>query len=317
MTIEEIYKLAISMGVKADPRGEKGVERALERVENEYENLSEGKKEEFDRERLTNPYSDTRVLYGDLTTVVDKVLVGVDIDVGEILLADRLNQKGEGIDLVIGHHPGGSAFAALSEVMDLQIDFTAMHGVPVNVAESLMAERISEVDRSVSGKNHFQNVDAARILGLPFMCVHTPCDNLGYDLVTKVIKKKDPDTVGDVLRILKEIPEYSKALKMKTGPKLFLGKEKSRCGKVVVGEFTGGTEGAKKLYEWLSRSGVGTIVGMHMSEGHRKEAKKHHINVVIAGHMASDSIGINIFINKLEEEGLTVIPCSGLIRVGK
>jgi len=317
MTIEEIYRLAIEMGIEADPRGANGVKKALERVKREYEGLSAGEKKEFDRERLTNPYSDTRILYGDKSGVVDKILAGIDIEVGEIILADRLNDKGEGVDMVLAHHPAGSAYAALAEVMDLQIDFTAELGVPVNVAESLLRDRIGEVDRSISGKNHFQNVDCARVLNLPFVCAHTPLDNLGYKLVTDLVNKKDPETVGDVLALLKEIPEFKKAVVKKAGPKLFAGREKSRCGKVVVGEFTGGTEGAKKLYEWLSRSGVGTIIGMHMSEGHRVEAKKHHINVVIAGHMASDSIGVNLFLDELVKKGVGVIPCSGLIRVSR
>ena len=32
---------------------------------------------------------------------------------------------------------------------------------------------------------------------------------------------------------------------------------------------------------------------MHISDDHRKEAEKNHINVVIAGHIASDTLGIN------------------------
>ena len=80
-------------------------------------------------------------------------------------------------------------------------------------------------------------------------------------------------------------------------------------------EFTGGTEGAKEIYERLSHAGVGTIIGMHISEEHRKEAKKHHLNLVVTGHMASDSIGINLLLDQLEKKGLEVVSCSGLIRV--
>jgi len=52
-----------------------------------------------------------------------------------------------------------------------------------------------------------------------------------------------------------------------------------------------------------------------MHEEHRKEAEKHHINVVIAGHMASDSLGMNILLDELEKSGVEIIPTSGLIRV--
>ena len=52
---------------------------------------------------------------------------------------------------------------------------------------------------------------------------------------------------------------------------------------------TGGTERlAADVREARDTSDIGTMVAMHLSEKHRKEAEKHHINVVIAGHMASD-----------------------------
>jgi len=86
---------------------------------------------------------------------------------------------------------------------------------------------------------------------------------------------------------------------------------------VIVSEFTGGTEGAKEIYERLSHAGVGTIISMHTSEEHREEAKKYHINMIIAGHMVSDSVGANLFLDELEKRGITVIPTSGLIRVNR
>jgi putative NIF3 family GTP cyclohydrolase 1 type 2 len=54
---------------------------------------------------------------------------------------------------------------------------------------------------------------------------------------------------------------------------------------------------------------------MHISENNRKEAKKHHINVVVAGHIASDSLGMNLFLDELQARGVEVISCSGLLRV--
>jgi hypothetical protein len=54
-----------------------------------------------------------------------------------------------------------------------------------------------------------------------------------------------------------------------------------------------------------------------MGEEHRKEAEKYHINVVIAGHMASDSLGMNLFLDALEADGIEIIPVSGLIRFNR
>jgi putative NIF3 family GTP cyclohydrolase 1 type 2 len=54
---------------------------------------------------------------------------------------------------------------------------------------------------------------------------------------------------------------------------------------------------------------------MHVPEDALEELKKLHVNVINAGHMASDSIGANIFLDELEKKGVEIIPCSGLIRI--
>lgn len=315
MTIQEIYHLAIQKGIGADPRGKTGIEKLLKKLKKEYEELSEQKKEDFDEESLTNPYADSRILTGSPKTEVKKALMGVDIGVGEVMLADRLNQKGEKIDLLIAHHPEGGALASLHEVMELQIDLLASYGVPENVGYHLMSERIEEVFRRFSPVNHFQTIDAARLLNFPLMCLHTPCDNLGWKYLSDHLEKRNYDAVGEVMDALNEIPEFKIAKKQKAGPTIFNGSEKARAGKVKVVEFTGGTEGAKEIYERLSHVGIGTIIGMHISEEHRKEAKKHHINLIVTGHMASDSIGMNLVADELEKKGVKIIPCSGFIRV--
>jgi len=39
--------------------------------------------------------------------------------------------------------------------------------------------------------------------------------------------------------------------------------------------------------------------------------------VVIAGHMSSDSLGVNLFLDQLEKQGIEIVFCSGLIRVSR
>src|SRR5882757_6909096 len=115
MTIQEIYDLALEMGMKADPRGYDKVKKLLIKLKKEYDELPEKKKKYFDKETLKNPYSDSRLLAGDFNKKVEKILAGIDANGTEVLLADRLNQKGQGVDLLIGHHPEGNAFANLHE----------------------------------------------------------------------------------------------------------------------------------------------------------------------------------------------------------
>ena len=97
--------------------------------------LSKKQKEFYDQERLVHPYSDTRILFGKKDTEVKTILVGIDIEVGEMLLAERLKQKGEKIDLLLAHHPEGMALAGFFNVMYMQIDILNRLGIPVNIAE--------------------------------------------------------------------------------------------------------------------------------------------------------------------------------------
>jgi len=311
MTTQQIYQLAVQMGIRADLRGRVKVKKYLERTRQRFEKLDPEAKKEFDREKLTNPYSDTRILVNNKRKEIKKVLAGIDMEGPELLLADRLGD----IDLVISHHPRGQALADLHSVMDLQAEVLADYGVPINIAESLLRPRISEVSRGVAPINHNRPVDIARILKLDYMCVHTPADNLGARFLVQLLKRKKPEYVEDVLKLLKEIPEYQQAVKLKAGPRLFAGRPENSCGRIAVTEFTGGTEGAKEIYEKMAQAGIGTIIGMHLSEEHRKEAEKHHLNVVIAVHMASDTLGMNLFLDALEKKGIKVEVCSGLIRI--
>ena len=81
---------------------------------------------------------------------------------------------------------------------------------------------------------------------------HTPCDNLAAKFLKDLIESKKPETVGEVINILKEVPEYKEAMKIGVGPKIFVGSPENRCGKIAMTEITGGTEGSPKLYEKLA-----------------------------------------------------------------
>ncbi len=311
MNIKQIFDLAIKMGIDSDLRGKTAVFKMLKRKKEQYEKLNKEQKEESDLEALTNPYLDSRIHFDSGKNPIKKIMAGIDMDGNEILLADKLG----GIDLVLSHHPRGKALADISEVMHLQAEVYAKYGIPINVAEAIQKTRIEEVARGTNPVNHYRSVDIARLLKISYMNVHTSCDNLVANFLNKKITAAKPEYVGDILKLLKEVPEYKEAIKLGAGPRLFAGHPENHCGKVAVTEITGGTEPSAKIYEKLSQAGVGTIIGMHQSEEHKKEAEAAHINVIIAGHMSSDSIGMNLFLDELEKRGIEIIPCSGLIRV--
>ena len=178
MKLREIYDTAIKMGIDADPRGRKGVEKFLEVTKRRYEQLPDYQKAVFDQEELTNPYVDTRIYVGDPDLEVTRLIGGIDMNVGEVLLTDRLREKGERIDAMYTHHPEGMALAKLDKVMEMQADIWQSFGVPINVGESVLDVRRTEVRRRFMPMNTDQAIDAARLLGVPFFSAHTPTDNL-------------------------------------------------------------------------------------------------------------------------------------------
>lgn len=314
MLLREIYRKAVEMGIEADPRGKEAVEAFLKETRKKFDELKGKEKEWFDQDSLWNPYSDSRVLYGDLDSEIEGLLVGVDITPGEVVLADRLKEKGRKIDAILGHHPVGRAYANFYEVMHLQEDILEQLGIGINVAEGILAPRITEVMQAVHPRNHNQTVDACRLLDIPIMCLHTPADNQVQKFLTGVFEEKRIATLKDVLNVLEEIPEYEWAIRNNAGPRIFVGDKDRKAGKVLV-DMTGGTSGPKESIEKMVDAGVGTLVTMHIPKEHMEEAKKHHMNIVVAGHMASDSLGLNLLIDKFEEQGITIVPCSGFIRV--
>ncbi len=317
MNIKEIFDLAIATGIDNDPRGQKEVKFLLDSARKDYKELPKKKQLEYDQDKFDNPYSDSRILFGDDTKEIKRVLVGVDIGTEEVLLARELEREGKKIDLIIAHHPEGKALADLHEVMDIQTAVLSRAGVPENIGEGVLRERLEQVWRNISPVNHYKAVDAAKLLNIPIINVHTPADNCVWKFVDEYLSKKSIRTVGEIVDALKEIPEYKQAIEYHSGPCIFAGDERARAGKIVISGMTGGTSGSEKIYERMSHYGIGTEVAMHIREEDRTEAVKHYINVVIAGHIASDSLGLNIIMDKLEKNGIEIISCSGYIRYSR
>lgn len=318
MKLEKLYKKAVEIGIENDLRGKAEIRIILKEEKEKYKNLKDEEAEYYDKDRLFNPFSDTRVLHGDLNTEVKKVVTGIDMEVGEIIFTYLLNKdQDQKIDLIIAHHPEGYALAQLYDVMKLQADLLASYGITISVAEQLLEKRISEIERRLMPVNHNRSVDIARVFGIPMMCIHTPADNCVTNYLKKRFEKQKPYKLKDLMKILKNIPEYKKSAKLQVPPKIVSGSGDSKCGKIFV-DMTGGTEGSKEIFEKYANSGVSTLVGMHLSEEHLENAKKAKLNVVIAGHISSDNLGLNLLFDELEkEEKLEFIGISGFERIKK
>lgn len=241
---------------------------------------------------------------------INKVMVGVDMEAAEMLIAREL-----GVDCVITHHPtGGDPRVNLHKVMKNQIDRMAEVGIPVNKAQKALKKQIGKVDRRLHVTNYDRSVSAARLLKMPFMGIHTPSDLLAERKVQAHLDERLQDKpkakLQDVVDALNELPEYQNT---KAKPVIRVGAKDDFAGKVFV-TMAGGTSGGIDVAKAYFAAGVGTLVVMHFPEDVIDAVKEQNIgNVIVAGHMASDSVGMNQILAALEEKGVEVIRASGIV----
>jgi len=234
---------------------------------------------------------------------IRKILFSIDAGVSELLLA-----KQHGYDAVITHHPvGGTAAIDFYKVFQRHVQQMVDAGVPRVKAEMAIKKKLNELEVDAHTRNYAHTIDVAKFLKIPFMNIHTPLDEIGRSIMSKQIKsrlRKD-STVQDVILALQELPEFKKAT---TKIKIRLGKPEKPAGKVVVSHGAG-TNGGYEIAKTYFQHGIGTVVYIHISVGDLEKLKlEEKGNLIITGHIASDSVGINPFIRELEKRKLSVTP---------
>lgn len=312
MKISELFKIAIEAGIENDPSKEK-IDEIIKNKTEKYNN--DKYKKYLLNEYEYNPYIDSNLFFNDDNLDIKNIAIGIDVETPELLLVDRMRERGEKIDLVIGHHPEGKSMFGLNKMISIQEELLISYGIGVSNAEKIMSESVDKYEKSLRGLNYNRAVDAAKILNIPFINLHTPADNMVHMFLVNLFEKNKPYKLENIIEILMNEKEYQYAYANNNGPIILNGSENSRAGKIYV-DVTGGVEASDKIYEELKNKGVDTLVGMHMSESHLKKAKEFNINVVIAGHMSSDTIGMNLLIDEIEkkEKFEKIYNLSGFVR---
>ena len=239
---------------------------------------------------------------------IKRILMGVDMDTSELLLAKEL-----GYDCVVSHHPRNTN-ANILEVLDQHILKLEALGVPRNKSQKLLAEKRDELSYRFHVSNSRRSESAAKLLNMPFMSIHTPADIIGETYIQDFLDEKfvgKPETkLQDIVEALEEVCEYKNSERK---PVIRVGTKESYAGKIYVlmSGLTG--PGADILKEYFE-AGIGTLVMMHVPEGDAKKVKEQKIgNIIVAGHMSSDSLGLNRIAQKWTTEGIEVTLMSGII----
>jgi len=232
---------------------------------------------------------------------IRKILFGIDAGVPELLLAKQL-----GYDAVIAHHPqGGAATIEFHQIFKRHVQQMVAAGVPAKEAEKAVEKRLRELEVEGHTRNYEHAVDVARLLKMPYMNVHTPLDEVGRKIMAgKIAGRIERDsTVKDVVSALEALPEFRNAV---TEIKIRLGKAEDASGRVVVSHGAG-TNGGYEIAKTYFKHGVGTVVYIHIRHADLERLKAEGKgNLIVTGHIASDSVGINPLIHELEERNVSV-----------
>ena len=241
---------------------------------------------------------------------VHRVLFGIDVDGTELLWAQQ-----QGYDAVIAHHPiGEHARMDFAKVVHRQVEQMTAEGIDRETAEKAVAARLDRIERANHMGNYNRIVDTARLIGMPLCNVHLACDIIGRQQIVDMLRERASDStrVGDVIDWLLEFPEMEAAL---TRPETWIGSPDKPLGRWVVA-MAGGTNGGYPVFNEYYKAGIDTVLAMHIPEEdiHRlREAAPPDANLLITGHMATDSIGINRVIEGMEDQGIAVTRTSGII----
>ncbi len=243
---------------------------------------------------------------------VRRVMVGIDVDVGELFLARAL-----GVDGVIAHHPVGSrARLGIPAVIERHASQMVAEGIKAPLAEQLMLARKQPIERALHSANYDRVVDAARLLPMPLMNIHLAADILARRFFMDFVRastRTSGTTVGNLVAALATIPEMAASL---VKPEIWLGAASNQVGRWIV-QMAAGLNGGAGIYRTYYEHGINTILAMHLDERDLRELeqlRRPNTNLIITGHMPSDSVGMNRVVDALGQRGIEVIAGSGVIR---
>ncbi|MGC9399275.1 MAG: hypothetical protein ACP5HM_09065 [Anaerolineae bacterium] len=232
---------------------------------------------------------------------IERVLFGLDIGTGELLMAREL-----GYDAVIAHHPVGVTHQAW-HVFERHVGLLTRAGVPEEAAREAVAPKLEQLRLRGMVTNYEQVPQAARLLNMPFLNIHCPLDELGRRVmqarVDALLEEKPQATLADIVEALNALPAAQRA---KTEVEALLGDPQAPAGRVVVahGALTnGGYEIARAYFD----HGVETVVYIHIASGDLQRLREHENGqLIVTGHLTGDAVGITPYIKALRERGLDV-----------
>ncbi|MCS6768160.1 MAG: Nif3-like dinuclear metal center hexameric protein [Candidatus Nitrosocaldus sp.] len=229
---------------------------------------------------------------------IQRVLMCIDAEQSTIMLAKQL-----GYDAVIAHHPIGRAYIDFYKVLDRHIEFMLNAGIPRDVAEDAVRELRERVMLRAHTSIYTHVTSFAERIGMPLLNIHLPCDELMRRELLRSITGR-VERVRDIGSSVEQLDEFRRA---DTRVEVVHGDEDAvvrRYMLVVAAGTNGGYSVAKAYFE----HGYDTVIYLHISPEDLARAKSSNLNgnIVILGHLAGDSLGMNMLADALRGKGLQV-----------
>ena len=175
-----------------------------------------------------------------------------------------------------------------------------------------------EREPRVHAENYDHLPSMARMIGIGLMCIHNPCDEIGRRLMDEALRAQLPEKprVRDAVAVLESMPEFRSAL---THIVVRMGTTDHPLGKWAV-HHGAGTNGGVPVARAAFDHGIDTVFYIHIDAGALRRlweayGREGPRNLVVTGHVASDSIGINVLVRELRARGLRVDTYSGIVDV--
>ena len=241
---------------------------------------------------------------------IERILFGIDLKAPELAIAKDL-----GFDCAISHHPiGGSSTLRFHEVLERHIDQMTCAGVPLDVAEATMRGTIEDRRVLSSMTNYDHDPSVARLLGMPYLNIHTPLDEIGRRRMADAVAGLDETkAIADLIEHLRR--SFGEFQNVATEIEQRAGISGNSIGKAVVSHGAG-TNGGYPVAKAYFDHGIDTVIYIHCRPADAARLRDEYgeaKNLVVTGHSASDAVGINPYVDRLRELGLDVTTFSGII----
>jgi putative NIF3 family GTP cyclohydrolase 1 type 2 len=240
---------------------------------------------------------------------IRRILFGLDITTAELQIASQSDY-----DLAIAHHPPEATLEAWRCYLR-HVELMVAAGVPQSVAEASLADEIEGMQLRAHARNFEHTVSVARLIGMPFMNIHTPLDEIGRQRMQAEMDRLQASnpkaTLADVVETLHHFGEVRHA---PLPPFIAHGRDDRPAGRVYVAHGALDIPNYAMLAAYFAH-GVDTIVVLRIDQKDLARLRREDGGaVVVVGHNAGDSIGIRPFVSALMKLGLEVVTISGILR---